>query len=327
MKRRRLLALIAAVHLAGRVTVLRAQPVRAAMPLIGVLLFGTAPSGSSPDPSAGFRQGLRELGYADGDNLVVEYRYADGRPDRLAAFAAEFVQRKVDLIVTGGPGPLQEARKATRTIPIVALGGSDPISEGWAQSLARPGGNVTGLTVTFPELGPKRLQVFGEVVPGLARVAVLIAPAETLGSGLEAGARALGLTLQLLEISGPKDFEAAFQRAQQGRAQGVYAISTNTIVTYRSRLAELSVNYRLPSIGDFSLMAEAGFLMSYGADLNALGRRAATYVDKILRGARPGDLPIERPTEFELVINKETARVLGMMLPQATLLRASRVIE
>ncbi len=306
-----------------------AQPASAAMPRIGVLSFGTGPSGANPDPSAGFRRGLRELGYVEDRNLVLEYRYADGRSDRLATLAIELVQLKVDVILAGGPATLQVARKATSTIPIVALGGSDPVGEGWAQSLARPGGNVTGLTVTFPELGPKRLEILGQAVPGLARVAILLAPAELglNGPSSEEGARALGLQAQLLEVSGPGDFEAAFKRATQGRAQGLYAISTNTIVTYRARLAELSLSHRLPSVSDFPLLAEAGFLMSYGADLDALGRRAATYVDKILKGARPGDLPIERPTEFELVINLKTARSLGITLPQTVLLRANRVIE
>jgi len=333
MNRRRLVISIAAANLGGGAAMLRAQPISAAMPRIGVLSFGTAPSGANPDPSAGFRQGLRELGYAEGRNLVLEYRYADGRSDRLATLAAELIQLKVDVILAGGPATLQAARNATSAIPIVALGGSDPVGEGWAQSLARPGGNVTGLTVTFPELGPKRLEILSQAVPGLARVVILLAPAElglngpSMKSMEEAGARALGLQAQLLEVSGPGDFEAAFKRAAQGRAQGLYAISTNTIVTYRSRLAELSVSYRLPSVSGFPLLAEAGFLMSYGADLDALGRRAATYVDKILKGARPGDLPIERPTEFELVINLKTARSLGITLPQAVLLRANRVIE
>lgn len=328
MNRRRLLEFIAAGGLAGRVTLLRAQPA-AAMPRIGVLSFGTAPSGADPDPSAGFRRGLRELGYAEGRNLVVEYRYADGRPDRLAALAAELVQLKVRVILAGGPAPLQAARNATSTIAIVAMAGQDPVEEGWAQSLARPGGNVTGLTVTFPELGPKQLELLQQAVPGLARVAVLLAPAElTKGHQiLEAGARALGLQLQMLEVSAPDDFEAAFKRATHGRAQGLYAIDTNTIVTHRSRLAQMAVSARLPSVSGFALLAEAGFLMSYGADLDALGRRAATYVDKILKGARPGDLAIERPTEFELVINRKTAGAFGITLPKSLLLRADRVIQ
>ena len=305
----------------------RAQPAGAAMPRIGVLSFGTAPSGAVPDPNTGFRQRLRELGLVDGRNVMIEYRYADGRPDRLAALAAELVQLKVQVIVAGGPAPLQAARHATSTIAIVAIAGQDPVAEGWAQSLARPGGNVTGLTVTFPELGPKKLELLQQAVPGLARVAVLLAPAEAGQLNLEAGARALGLQLQMLEVSAPDDFDATFKRATEARAQGLYAIETNTIVTQRSRLAELALSARLPSVTGFSLLAEAGFLMSYGADLDALGRRAATYVDKILKGARPGDLAIERPTEFELVINRKTADALGITLPNSLLVRANRVIQ
>lgn len=328
MKRRHLLE-FGAASLAAHPAMLWAQPAAAAMPRIGVLSFGTAPSGTNPDPATGFRKGLRELGLVEGRNLMIDYRYADGRPDRLAALAAELVQLRVQVILAGGPATLQAARNATSTIAIVAMAGQDPVDEGWAQSLARPGGNVTGLTVTFPELGPKQLELLQHAVPGLARVAVLLAPAEfTKGQQiLDAGARALGLQLQMLEVSGADDFEAAFKRATQGRAQGLYAIDTNTIVTHRFRLAELAVSARLPSVSGFALLAEAGFLMSYGTDINALGRRAATYVDKILKGARPGDLAIERPTEFELVINRKTAGALGIALPRSLLLRADRVIE
>lgn len=329
MDRRRLVASIAAASVTGRGGILRAQTTRAALPRIGVLSFGAAPSGLDPDPSAGFRDGLRELGYSAGRNVSLEYRYAEGRPDRLARQVAEFVQLKVDLILAGGPAALQVARKATSTIPIVVIGGSDPVGEGWAQSLARPGGNVTGFTVTFPELGPKQLEILSQAVPGLARVAIVLAPTELAngGPGLEESARALALQLQMLEVGGPEDFEAAFTRAMQGRAQGLYAVATNTIVSNRSRLAELSVNSRLPAISELTLLAEAGFLMGYGADLDALGRRAATYADKILRGTRAGDLPIERPSVLELVINRRTARLLGITLPQSVLLRANRLIE
>ena len=327
MNRRRLLGSIAAAGLAGRLATLRAQPAGTRMPRIGMLSFGPAPAGADPDPSAGFRQGLRELGYSDGRNLVVDYRYADGRPDTLAVLAAEFVRLKVDVIVAGGPAPLASARKATNTIPIVSIGGADPVGEGWAQSLARPGGNVTGLTVTFPELGPKRLELLKQAMPSLARVAVLLAPAELRTSGPDLDARALGLQLQLLEVSGPDDFEAAFKRATQERAQALYAIATNMIMSHRSRLAALSIGARLPSITEFALLAEAGFLISYGADLDALGRRAATYVDKILKGERPGDLPIERPSVFELVINLRTAKAIGTTLAPVLLARANRLIE
>ena len=311
-----------------------AAPLRASAqqpsPRIGVLNFGSAPGGPNPDPGAGLRDGLRELGLVEGRNLTIEWRYAEGRPERLAAMAAELVQAKVVLIVAGGPAPVRAARAATTTIPIVAIGSADPVVEGWAQSLARPGGNITGLTVTFPELGPKLLEILKESRPGLARVAVLRAPAEVpKGSDavMLAGARALGLELQWLDVGDAADFEPAFGRARQGRAQGLYAIATNLIVTHRKRLAELAQRERLPSISEFSLMAEAGFLLSYGADLDALTRRAATYVDKILKGARPGDLPIEQPTTFELVVNLAAARAMGFTLPAATVQRAHRVIE
>ncbi|MEO7150229.1 MAG: ABC transporter substrate-binding protein [Burkholderiaceae bacterium] len=329
MRRRQLSALIAAAGLAGHAAAPRAQPAGVAARRIGVLNFGTGPSGANPDPALeGFRQGLLDLGLIEGRNLVIDYAYAEGRPERLAGLVAELIALKPDVIVALGPGPLQAVRGATNTLAIVAIGGSDPVAEGWARSLARPGGNVTGLTVTFPELAPKYLEFLKQAVPGLTRVAVLFAPAEVkINPILEAGARELGLQMQPLEVSGPDDFEAAFDRASQGRAQGLYAIATNLPVLYRASLAELSLRHRLPSVGQFSLFAQAGFLLSYGADLGALSRRAATYVDKILKGARAGDLPIERPTEFELIVNRKTERALGMTLPPALLLRASRVIE
>ena len=331
--KRRTAVLIAAAGLAGHVAVPRAQPAGAAPRRIGVLNFGTAPSGASPDPALdGFRQGLRDLGLIEGRSLVIDFRYAEGRPERLAGLVAEIIALKPDVIVAGGPAPVQAARSATSTVAIVAIGGSDPVAEGWALSLARPGGNVTGLTVTFPELGPKYLELLKQAVPGLTRVAVLFAPAEVkINPILEAGARALGLQIQPLEVAGPDDFEAAFDRASQARAQGLYVIATSLPVQYRARLAQLSLRHRLPSVSEFPLLAQAGFLMSYGADLGALSRRAATYVDKILKGARAGDLPIERPTEFELVVNRKTERALGIALPSALpsalLLRATRVIE
>jgi putative ABC transport system substrate-binding protein len=321
LPRRRWLAIAAAGTLAAS----RAWPT--AVPRIGLLSFGSAPSGPSPDPWTGLRDGLRSLGYEAGRNLMLEFRYADGRPERLRADAAELVASKVDLIMAGGPAPLHAARRATSTIPIVAVAGSDPVAEGWARGLDRPGGNVTGLTVTFPELGPKRLEILAQAVPGLARIAALYAPADHVNLGPEsAGAHALGLQLQRLEVGVAEDLPAAFERAVRNRAQALYAVSTNTIVTSRTRIAELAVAHGLPSIGDFPLLAQAGLLMSYGADLDALGRRAATYIDKILKGARPGELPIERPTDFELVINRGTARALGRTLPEALLLRADRVI-
>jgi putative tryptophan/tyrosine transport system substrate-binding protein len=308
-----------------------AQP-RSAMARIGVLSFGAAPSGANPDPSAGFRQGLAELGYVEGRNLTIEWRYAEGRPERMAALAAELAQLKVEVLLAGGPAAIEAARKATAGIPIVAVGGSDPVREGWAQSLARPGGNITGLTATFPGLSEKHLEFLKEALPGVTRVAVMFSPTELGGKAalmarLEPAARAFGMQLHALELRGADDLDAAFGRAREARDEAVYAVATNLIVTYRARLAQLASSSRMVSIGEFPLLAQAGFLLSYGADLDDLGRRSATYVDKILKGARPGDLPIERPAKFRLIINLRTAKALGITLPRGLLLRADEVIE
>ncbi|MDZ7588240.1 MAG: ABC transporter substrate-binding protein [Parasphingorhabdus sp.] len=305
---------------------------QAPLPRIGVLVFGSAPGGPQPDPVVGgLEEGLREAGLIDGRNVAIEWRYAHGRPERLPMLAAELVHSPVALIVALGPAPVHAARAATSTIPIVAIGSADPVAFGWAQSLARPGGNLTGLTVTFPELGTKHLEILKEARPGIARVAVLLAPAEFLkgsDAAMRAGASALGLELQWLEVNAAADFEPAFERARQGRAQGLYAIDTNLTVAHRCRLAELAQSQRLPSIsGYFADGAGTVSCWSYGADLVALGRRSASYIDKILKGAKPGDLPIERPTRFELVVNLGVARALGITLPAATLQRADRVID
>ena len=262
------------------------------LPRIGMLSFGTSPTGSDPDPAVGFSQGLSEHGYVEGRNILVERRYADGRPERLdalAALAAELVRLKVDVILAGGPAPRNAARKATPTIPIVAVSGSDPVSEGWAESLAHPGGNVTGLTVTFPELGAKCLEVLKQAVPEIVRVGVLFTPAETGDAGqfkreLELGAGRLGLQLQSLPIRGPEDFDAAFALAQRSRIQAVYAIATNTVVAHRSRLAALATRAGLPSIAEFPLLVQAGFLMSYGAE----SRRSGSALDPAGRQDREG---------------------------------------
>jgi putative tryptophan/tyrosine transport system substrate-binding protein len=307
-----------------------AQP-RSGMARIGVLSFGAAPSGANPDPSAGFRQGLAELGYAEGRNLTIAWRYAEGRPERMAALAAELVKMKVEVLLAGGPAAIQAARKATVSIPIVALGGSDPVREGWAQSLSRPGGNITGLTATFPGLSEKQLEFLKEALPGVSRVAVVFAPTELDGkalmAGLESAAKALGMQFQALEVRGAEDLDVAFGRASEARCEAVYAVATNLIVTYRARLAQLASSSQMVSIGEFPLLAQAGFMLTYGADLDDLGRRSATYVDKILKGARPGDLPIERPAKFQLVINLRTAKELGIKIPRSLLLRADEVIE
>lgn len=299
------------------------------MPRIGVLFIG---SPSPTDPTAsGFVQGLRDLGYVDGRNVALEFRYAGGRPERLPGLAAELVQAKVDVILTGGPGPLAAARKATDTIPIVTVAGSDPVAEGWAKSLARPGGNVTGLTVTFPGLDAKRLELLKEAMPRIARVALLLAPNELRPAGvtelLEVPARSLGVQVQVLEVREPADFERAFRAAREGHAQAVLKVETTFVVENRARIAELAAQERLPVVGEFTAFGVEGMLMAYGPDLNDLLRRAATHIDRILKGGRPGDIPIERPTKLELVLNLKVARALGITFPQALLVRADRVIE
>jgi putative ABC transport system substrate-binding protein len=306
--------------------------VRANVPRIGILSFDGAPSGRNPDPSRGFLIGLREHGYVEGENILIERRYADGRADQLPVLAAELVQLKVDVILAGGPGPREAARQATSTIPIVTTSGANPVREGWARSLARPGGNVTGLTVTFDELDGKQLEVLKQAFPHVVRVAVLFDPvaigdAKRFTQAMETSARTLALQMQLVEVRGPDEIEAAFTLARRHFAQAVYAVPTNTLVTHRARLASLAAEGKLLSISSFPWMAQAGFLMTYGADLDDLGRRAISSMDKILKGARPGDLPIEQPTKFQLIVNVKTARGLGIRIPQSLMLRADEVIE
>jgi len=331
MKRRRLLLSGLGAALTGNAASLRAQP-RLGVKRIGLLSFGSAPSGASPDPIDGFVRALHEQGWVPGQDLVIESRYANGRPERLAALSAELVALNVAVIVAGGPAPLAAARRATATVPIVTVSGCDPVSEGWAQSLARPGGTVTGLTVTFPELGGKRLELLAEAVPRLSRMALLYAPADLSDpkeqvAEIDVMARRLGLQLQAVEVGAAADLEAAFARLRDGRVQGLLAFATNTIVGHRARLAELASAAKLPTITDFGLLVEAGFLMSYGADLDDLMRRSATYVSKILRGARAGDLAIERPSKFIFGINLKTAAAIGLAIPQSLLQRADEVIR
>jgi ABC-type uncharacterized transport system substrate-binding protein len=303
------------------------------IPRIGVLSFGPPPSpGSSPDPNEAFRKGLRDLGYVEGRDIAFELRYANTRTDRLAQLAADLVSLKMDVIFAGGPVVLDAVRKVTTRIPIVVVCCNDAVREGWAQSLARPGSNVTGLTVTFPEVGSKRLQLLKEAFPGLSRVAVLAEPAEISNFRehlkiLQDSARVLGVQLRVLEVRDANDFSGAFKVARQGQVEAVETFDTAKLLFHRTRLAELAMINRLASVGEFRPFAEAGFLMTYGADLNDLARRAATYVDKILKGANPGDLPVEQPTKFELVVNLKTAKALRLTIPQSVLGRADHIIE
>jgi len=273
------------------------------------------------------RQGLRELGYIEEKNIVIEWRYTRNFP----ALAAELVRLKVDVIVTGGPISTRAAKEATVTIPIVMGFHTDPVGTGLVASLARPGGNITGLSVLSPELGGKRLELLKEIVPKLSHVAVLgesTVPgnAQTLRE-TELAAGALGVKLQYFDVLSLKDIEAAFRRAVKGHADAVLALGSRVLNTHRTQVADLAVNNQLPAIYYAAEFVEAGGLMFYGVDFPDLFRRAATYVGKILKGAKPGDLPVERPTKFQLVINLKTATKLGITIPPEILLQADRVIK
>ncbi len=283
----------------------------------------------------GIRLALRELGYIEGQNIAIEYRYAEGRPDRAPEHAAELVRLKVDIIVVASGDPwIRAAKNATKTIPIVMVGvGSDPVRAGLVESLARPGGNVTGLTALNIELGGKRLELLKEAVPKLAHVAVLYDPADPpslhqVKELLPADARALKLTIQPWEIRAVDDFEKVFAALNKQRPDGLYAFTAGPVMRpNRKRIAGFALKSRLPSVYFSREAVEAGGLMSYGRDVADGYRRVAIYVDKILKGAKPADLPVEQPTKFELVINLKTAKALNLTIPQSVLYRADKVIK
>jgi putative ABC transport system substrate-binding protein len=297
------------------------------MPRIGYL----AASIISAEARAALNQGLRKLGYIEGQNIKIEYRYAEGKFERLPILAAELVQLKVDAILTAGSTATRAAKEVTSTIPIVMLQDNDPVASGFVASLARPGGNVTGLSTLRPEISGKRLELLKEVVPGLSRVAVLGASdnpgnAQALKE-VELAAGALKLQLQYLDIRSPKDIEPAFQEARKARADGVLELGGPLLAVHATALVKLAAKNRLPAIWVRRGTVEAGGLMYYGVDVADLRRRAATYVDKILRGAKPADLPVEQPTKFEFVINLKAAKQIGLTIPPNVLARADRVIK
>jgi ABC-type uncharacterized transport system substrate-binding protein len=284
-----------------------------------------------------FRQGLRDLGYVEGRNLVIEYRDAEGKVERLPALAAELVALKVDVIVTEGGNtvvPLA-AKQATRTLPIVFATAADAVGSGLVTSLARPGGNVTGLDSLSTELVGKRLELLTQAVPGVGQVAVLWLPGvygerteKEMLTGAEVAARGLGVRLQFVEATrDPADFDRAFSDMTRARAGALTVLPSNMFRREHGRLLDLAARHRLPAVYPWRDFVDAGGLMSYGASLTDLSRRAATYVDKILKGAKPGDLPVEQPTKFELVINLKTARTLGLTIPPSVLSRADQIIE
>jgi putative ABC transport system substrate-binding protein len=277
-----------------------------------------------------FRQGLKEFGYVEGKNIVVEWRSTEGKADRVSGLAAELVRLKVDVIVTAGPLSTRPAKGATKTIPIVMAQDDDPVGNGFVASLARPGGNITGLATLAPELSGKQLELLKEIVPRLSRLAVLgnstrPGNAQSLRE-TELAAGAFGVKLQYLDVLGPEDIDTAFQEAGNGRADAVLALVAIG-VPQRQQVVELAVKSRLPVMYSRPELVEAGGLMTYGASFTDLYRRAATFVDKILKGRKPAELPVEQPMKFEFIINLKTAKQIGLTIPPNVLARADRVIR
>jgi putative tryptophan/tyrosine transport system substrate-binding protein len=277
------------------------------------------------------RQGLRDLGYIEGENIVFEWRWAEGKAERIPELAAELVKLKVDIIVTGGSTATRAAKKATVTIPIVMSQDSDPVGSGFVASLAKPGGNITGLSSYAAELSGKRLELLKEVLPRLSRVAVLgnsTAPQNARAlKDTELAADALGMKLQYLDVLGPKDIETAFRAASNGRAEGLLALNSFVVSAHRKQIIDPTVKTRLPAVYGQPEFMEIGGLVYYGASYTDLFRRAATYVDKILKGTKPADLPVEQPKKFEFIINLKAAKQIGLTIPPNVLMRADRVIR
>ena len=293
---------------------------------LGVLLFGTP----ATDPNlAAFVAGLRDLGYVEGRNLALEYRSAEGRPERVRELAVQVVSLKSDVIVVLGGDMVPFVKDATSTIPVVMLTSQDPVEAGVVTSFARPGANLTGVAFVSSETAGKRLQFLKEAVPSLTRVAVLWNPdhRDPEYRDIEAAARRLGVHIQSLEARRPEDFDGAFQSATRARADALMVVSSRFMNLSRSRILEFVSKQRIPLVTGWGPWVRAGGLLSYGPDLDALMKRAASHVDKILKGAKPADLPIEQPTKFELVINLKTAKALGLTIPQSVLGRADQVIE
>jgi putative ABC transport system substrate-binding protein len=316
-----LLVILALSYLVGPLAA-EAQP-PAKIPRIGFLDPG------HPSHRRAFGEGLHALGYVEGKTVIVEGRSWEGRPERAPELIAELVRLPVDVLVVAGSRLLLAAKEATATIPIVMVAGGDPVTTGLIASFARPGGNMTGVTVHHPELSGKTLELLKETLPQLSRVALLL---EARGDPaavrqMKRAAQALGLSLQVLTVRDPDEFPRAFQAALEGHAEALHVSESAMVDTHLAQIAAFAAQHRLPTMGQLRLSAEAGLLMSYGPDIAELFRRAATYVEKILHGATPADLPVERPTTFDLVINLKTAQALGLTIPPALLFRAAEVIR
>jgi putative ABC transport system substrate-binding protein len=305
------------------------QPAK--MPRIGYVSGSADPKTPGYQVEA-FRQGLRDLGYIEGKNILVEYRYVEGRLDRVPALVGELVQLKVDVLVATFTIAIRAAKQATTTIPIIMVSATDPVAAGFVDSLARPGGNITGVVRLIRELSSKRLELLKEAVPRISRVGVLWdgnAPGPAIAvKEYEAAARSLKLEFQSLEVRGPDpDVDGAFQAAGKGRANALIVVRNNVVDRHSKRIVDLAIKNRLPSVWEGGEFVQSGGLMSYTSDDPANFRRAATYVDRILKGAKPADLPVEQPTKFELVINLKTAKQIGLTIPQSVLYRADKVIK
>jgi ABC-type uncharacterized transport system substrate-binding protein len=328
MKRRAFLGVITGAFLAAPIAAEAQSPGR--MPRIGVVLPAEPASPTEPNASA-FRQGLRELGYVEGQNIAIEYRYAHGRSERYAELAHELVQLKVDILVAGGNASYA-AKDATQTIPIVSIAAGDLLGTGLVASFARPGGNVTGLSLAQNEgLSKKWVQLLKEAAPKMSRVGLLRDVSAPLNpahlTDTETAAAALGLKFRVVEVRELAELDGVFAGLSKERGYGLIVGGSPLFFPHRSRIHELAIKHGLPAIYAWRVFVDAGGLMSYGASLSDLWRRAATYVDKILKGAKPGDLPVEDPTKFELVINLMAAKALGLTIPQSLLLRADEIIQ
>jgi len=320
-------AILTAVILALSLPAQAQQPTK--IPRIGYVTEAGDLSSPSTNLEA-FRQGLRELGYVEGKNIVIEFRSAEGKPDRVPSLVAELVQLKVDVLVSQATGGIIAAKQATKTIPIVMVTVQDPIARGLIDSLEHPGGNITGLIRLTVELSGKRLELLKELLPGISRVGMLWdADGPSIGvKGYEAQAPALNIQLQSLEVRGPNpDFESVYQAAAKGGASAVITVTGGLLNRYPKAIADLAIKNRMPSMYERSPYVEAGGLVSYAPNDADSYRRAAVYVDKILKGAKPADLPVEQPTKFELVINLKTANQIGVTIPHSMLYRADKVIK
>lgn len=297
------------------------------VPRVGVLVYGSPPP--APSPEQNVIQGLRELGWVDGQNLGLVIRYAEGRPERLPDLARELVESRVDVVVAVGTDVSKVVRSVTATIPIVMSASEDPVELGLVATLSRPGGNMTGVTFISSELAAKRLEVLKEVVPRASRMAVLWNPThvDLEFKQLEVAGRGLGITLQSVEVRSPEELDGAFRAIAGGRADALMVVPSRLINLNLKRIAAFALERRLPAVSMWRSFAEVGGLITYGPDAGAMIKRTASHVDRVLKGAKPGDLPVERPTHFELVVNLTTAKALGLTVPQSLLLRADRVIE